>query len=71
MAIDLFATHKRMLYSALPKLSLMKDTSLDVHHLTPESKHCYTDGDQKVWSQNKGESKVREMKSPSCFLIVH
>jgi len=30
MAIDLFATHKRMSYSALPKLSLMKDTSLDV-----------------------------------------
>jgi len=43
MAIDLFATHKRMLYSALPKLSLMKDTSLDVHHLTPESKRLLVD----------------------------
>jgi len=29
------------------------------------------DGDQKVWSQNKGESKVREAKSPNCFTIVH
>jgi len=29
------------------------------------------DGDQKVWSWNKGESKVREAKSPSCFTIVH
>jgi len=28
-------------------------------------------GDQKVWSWNKGESKVREAKSPSCFTIVH
>ena len=33
---------------------------------------CYdADGDQKVWSQNKGESKVREMKSPNYFTIVH
>jgi len=30
-----------------------------------------TDGDQKVWSWNKGESKVREAKSPNCFTIVH
>jgi len=30
-----------------------------------------TDGDQKVRSQNKGESEVREAKSPSCFTIVH
>jgi len=37
MAIDLFATHKGMLYSAPSKLSLMKDTSLDVHCLTPEA----------------------------------
>ena len=43
MAIDLFATHKRMLYSALPKLSLMKDTFLDVHCLTPESKRLLVD----------------------------
>ena len=40
---DLFATHKGMLYSALPKLSLMKDTSLDIHCLTPESKHLLVD----------------------------
>jgi len=31
----------------------------------------YADGDQKVWSQNKGESKVREVISPNCFTIVH
>ena len=43
MAIDLFATHKRMLYSTPPKLSLMKDTSLDVHFLTPESKCLLVD----------------------------
>ena len=39
IAIDLFATHKGMLYSTPPKLSLIKDTSLDVHLLTPESKY--------------------------------
>ena len=43
MAIDLFAIHKGMLYSALPKLSLIKDTSLDVHLLTPESKYLLVD----------------------------
>jgi len=31
----------------------------------------HVDGDQKVWSRNKGESKVREAKSPNCFTIVH
>ena len=29
------------------------------------------DGDQKVWSQNKGESKIREVKSSNCFTIVY
>ena len=33
----------------------------------------HVDGDQKVWSWNKGESKVkvREVKSLSYFTIVH
>jgi len=43
MAIDLFATYKGMLYSALPKLSLMKDSSLDIHLLVPESKCLLVD----------------------------
>jgi len=30
-----------------------------------------TDGDQKIWSQNKGKSKIREVKSPNYFTIVH
>ena len=34
IAIDLFTTHKGMLYSTLPKLSLIKDTSLNVYLLT-------------------------------------
>jgi len=34
IAIDLFTTHKRMLYFTLPKLSLIKDTSLNVYLLT-------------------------------------
>ena len=29
------------------------------------------DRDQKVWSQNKGENKVRETNSPNCFTIVY
>ena len=28
-------------------------------------------GDQKVWSWNKGKSEVREAKSLSCFIIMH
>ena len=43
MAIDLFATHKGMLYSTLPKLSLMKNSSLDVYLLIPESKCLLVD----------------------------
>ena len=30
-----------------------------------------SDGDQKVWSWNKSKNKVREVKSPNCFTIVH
>ena len=43
MAIDLFATYKEMLYFAPPKLSLMKDTFLDVYLLTLESKRLLVD----------------------------
>jgi len=31
----------------------------------------HVDGDQKVWSWNKDESKVREAKSSNYFIIVH
>jgi len=31
----------------------------------------HADRDQKVWSRNKDESKIREMKSPNYFTIVH
>ena len=43
IAIDLFATHKEISYSAPLKLFLIKDTSLDVYLLTPESKHLLVD----------------------------
>jgi len=45
------------------------ERTLDIYNKQPD--HLCDDRDQKVWSRNKGKSKVREAKSPSCFTIVH
>ena len=43
IAIDLFAIYKGILYSALSKLFLMKNTFLDVYPLIPKRKSHLVD----------------------------